>query len=297
MTDHFADRYVAAANALGTSLCVGLDPHLELIPVECRVDATRPGSERTAAGVHDFLSQVIDECAGRVAIVKPQIAFFEQLGWRGLRVLEQVTTHARERGLLVLLDAKRGDIGSTAAAYARAYLHPDSPCRVDAITLNPYLGLDSLKPFMTASARHGVGLFILAKTSNPGAGDFQDLRVDDQPVFERVARALQVPAAGLVGASGWSNLGVVAGATYPTDLARLRQLLPSSLLLVPGFGAQGGGAPVRVAGPSADTDSFNGSIVSSSRALLFGASGSMWRDGFRARLESAREQLGAANER
>src|SRR6185503_2677329 len=125
----FGDRLSAAVDRCGNCLCVGLDPHLDLLPAELEAQAEAPQSERTAAAVRRFLSVVIEECAGRVPIVKPQAAFFEQLGWRGIQVLEQLVALASSRGLLVVLDAKRGDIGSTAAAYARAYFGPASPCK------------------------------------------------------------------------------------------------------------------------------------------------------------------------
>jgi orotidine-5'-phosphate decarboxylase len=237
-----------------------------------------------------------------VAIVKPQIAFFEQLGWRGLRALERLVGLARARGLLVLLDAKRGDIGTTAKAYAQSYLWPSSPCRADALTVNPYLGLDSLEPFLEASGEHGVGVFVLARTSNPGAADFQSLPVDGVPVYERVARALAPAAEALRGASGWSNLGVVAGATYPEESERLRRVLPHSLFLVPGYGAQGASLADALRGFVRVEGRLEGGMISSSRAILFGsgpvqASAALgiadWKRGLCERLEAARREIAA----
>lgn len=268
--ESFADRFVAAARRLDTPLCVGLDPHLERVPKRFGVRPDAPASAETADGVLAFAREVLAACADRVAVVKPQIAFFEQLGWRGIEVLEKLSAHCRERGLLVLLDAKRGDIGSTAAAYARAYLAPGSPSRADAITLNPYLGLDSLEPFGQASRDHGVGLFVLARTSNAGAHDFQSRRVEGgAPLYETVASALAPLAESLVGASGFSTLGVVAGATYPEEARRLRAILPRSLFLVPGYGAQG--APVSQALASFVTRGgrLEGGLINSSRAILY----------------------------
>jgi orotidine-5'-phosphate decarboxylase len=299
---HFADRYIDAARRLESPLCVGLDPHLEGIPHGFGVRPAEPASDASADGVEQFLTMVLDTCAGKVPIVKPQIAFFEQLGWRGLRVLERLVAHARDRGLLVLLDAKRGDIGTTATAYAQSYLWPSSPCRADALTVNPYLGLDSLEPFVAASRAHGVGLFVLARTSNPGASDFQSLRVDGVPLYERVATALAPVAAGLSGASGWSNLGVVAGATYPEESERLRHLLPNSLFLVPGYGAQGGSLADALRGFVRRDARLEGGLISSSRGILFGtgpmrasaaASIADWHLGFADRLEAARREVSA----
>lgn len=236
-----------------------------------------PFDPRTPDAVESFLKAVVDRLADRVAIVKPQIAFFEQLGWPGLRVLASVVEHCRARGLLVLLDAKRGDIGSTAAAYAAAYLGPRAPLAVDALTLNPYLGGDSLAPFVDAARLEGRGLFVLVKTSNPGAGDFQDRGIDGGGrLYEEVAAALREGSESLRGpATGFSSLGVVVGATYPEDSLRVRERLPWSLFLVPGYGAQGAGARDAVAGFVAGPGGRReGGVVSSSRAVLFPPAGS-----------------------
>jgi orotidine-5'-phosphate decarboxylase len=290
---HFADRFVEASRRLGTPLCVGLDPHLELIPAEFGVLPGTPNSPRSVDGVRRFLGEVLQECVGRVSIIKPQIALFEQLGWRGIEALEELVVLARKQGLLVILDAKRGDIGSTAAGYARAYLLSDSPCRVDALTVNPYLGLDSLAPFIAASRESGAGVFVLAQTSNAGAADFQAQLIDGRPLSEHVAATLARDASAAIGRLGWSALGIVAGATFPEPARRLRRLLPHSLFLVPGFGAQGAGATTALASFVPGPCGLEGGFVSSSRALLFGgecASGD-WRAGLRARLVAAIQQL------
>jgi orotidine-5'-phosphate decarboxylase len=250
MTNPFGDRLSAAIARCRTCLCVGLDPHLSLLPAELGARTDEPQSESTATAVSCFLSAVIEECAGRVPSVKPQAAFFEQLGWRGIRVMEETVRLASSLGLLVILDAKRGDVGSTAMAYSSAYLSPSSPCKVDAITLNPYLGLDSLKPFFDTARAAGAGLFVLAKTSNAGSGLFQDRISDGKPMFLHVAESLRPYAAELTGASGWSSLGVVAGATYPEHAAAIREALPSSFLLSPGIGSQ----PPRRASKSSSDD-------------------------------------------
>jgi orotidine-5'-phosphate decarboxylase len=237
-----------------------------------------------------------------VPIIKPQIAFFEQLGWRGLRTLERLVAHARERGLLVLLDAKRGDIGSTAQAYAQSYLWPDSPCRADALTVNPYLGLDTLGPFVEASKAHGAGVFVLARTSNPGAADFQSLRVDGVPLFQRVAEALAPIADSLRGSSGWSSLGVVAGATYPAESEQLRLALPHALFLVPGYGAQGASLAAALRSFVPGKGQLEGGMINSSRGILFGngpvaacaaTSVADWHRGLAERLEATRRELAA----
>jgi orotidine-5'-phosphate decarboxylase len=300
---HFADRYIEAARRLGNPLCVGLDPHLEGIPHGFGVRLDDPASDASADGVEKFFVEVLDSCAGKVPIVKPQIAFFEQLGWRGLRALERLMAHARDRGLLVLLDAKRGDVGTTAKAYAQSYLWPSSPCRADALTVNPYLGLDSLEPFVEASRSHGVGVFVLARTSNPGGADFQSLSIDGTPLYERVARALGPLAEALRGSSGWSNIGVVAGATFPEESERLRRVLPHSLFLVPGYGAQGASLADALRGFVRSAGRVEGGLISSSRGMLFGSgpvrasaasSVADWHRGLAERIEAARREAATA---
>jgi orotidine-5'-phosphate decarboxylase len=299
---HFADQFIEAARRIGNPLCVGLDPHLEGIPHGFGVRLDDLASDESANGVESFFSAVIDTCAGKVPIIKPQIAFFEQLGWRGLRALERLVAHARDRGLLVLMDAKRGDIGSTAQAYAQSYLWPSSPWRSDALTVNPYLGLDSLEPFLAASRANGVGVFVLARTSNPGGADFQNLRVDGVPLYQRVSQALAPLSESLRGSSGWSNLGVVAGATYPAESEQLRRALPHALFLVPGYGAQGGSLDAALAPFVRGKTQLEGGMINSSRGILFGtgpvaasaaSSVADWHRGLAERLEATRRELAA----
>jgi orotidine-5'-phosphate decarboxylase len=245
----FADRFVQRARQLGHPLCVGVDPHLGLIPPAFRVGAMQPGAPETAAAVETFCLALLDRVVGRVAVVKPQSACFEALGPEGAGVLARVLAAARERGLLVLLDAKRGDIGSTAESYAAAYLRKGAPFVCDALTVNVYLGLDTLQPFIEAACESAGGIFVVLRSSNPGAGDLQDLTVSEQPVYEHLAHALATRAAALRGSeTEWSGLGVVVGATWPEQSRRVREILPRSLFLVPGYGAQGGGAEGSVAG-------------------------------------------------
>ena len=295
---HFADQLITRVRSLRHPLCVGLDPHLGQIAPLFRRGAMAPGDPQTAAAVQDFLFAFVDRLEGRVAVVKPQIAFFEQLGWRGLQVLEQVVARCKQRGLLVLLDAKRGDIGSTAAGYARSYLTQDAPLKVDAITLNAYLGLDTLEPFAVT----GAGLFVLVRTSNPGAGDLQDLQTLDGPVYVRMARNLQPLCQRLVGDTGWSNLGVVVGATWPKQALAVREALPRALFLVPGFGAQGGSAEAAVRGFVPGPQGLEGGVVNSSRGLLFPAasqtdSAAVWEQAIDEAVAESIEALGDAIQR
>ena len=256
---------------LGHPLCAGLDPHRDLLPPLFRRGSMAARDPETTAAVEEFLLAVLDRLEGRVAAVKPQSAFFEALGARGFAALERVAARARERNLAVVLDAKRGDIGSTADAYAHAYLEPGAACEVDALTLSPYLGLDSLRPFADRALRYGRGLFVLAHTSNPGAADYQERNLEKGgPLYTAVAESLVPLCEELVGPdTGWSSLGIVSGATYPEPAARLRELLPRALFLVPGYGAQGGSADDAVRSFVPGPAGREGGLVNSSRGLLF----------------------------
>ena len=302
---NFADTLIARVRELGHPLCVGLDPHLDLVPPVFRRGTMKPRDPDTVASVKDFLVAVMDRVAGRVAIVKPQIAFFEQLGWRGMRLLAELVEGGRRRDLLVLLDAKRGDIGSTADGYVRAYLSADAAMPVDAITLNPYLGLDTLEPFAAAAEKNARGLFVIAKTSNPGSGDFQDHivegdRVQGAPLYEDVAALLAPMALRLVGPkTGWSSLGLVVGATYPDQADKVRDRVPKALFLVPGYGSQGGAARDSIRGFAPGPNGLEGGIVNSSRAILFPSDGNTddaaaWEKAVDAAIGAAVDELGEA---
>lgn len=297
---HFADALIARVRALGHPLCVGLDPILDHIPAVFRRSSMHPRDPQTARAVEEFLLAVLDRVGNKVAVVKPQSAFFEQLGWRGIQVLETVVTGARERGLLVLLDAKRGDIGSTAEGYARAYLDPDGGLPVDALTVNPYMGRDTLEPYVRNAEQYGRGVFVLVKTSNPGSGDYQDRDVGGAPLYDVVANSLNDIAARLAGPqTGWSSLGVVVGATYPEQARRIRVALPRAVFLMPGYGAQGGGAADAVSAFVRGPHGLEGGLVSSSRATLFPPAADTgdaraWERVVDSTIDAAIGQLGAA---
>jgi len=299
---HFADDLMARTREIGHPLCAGIDLHLGLVPALFQRGSMAATDPATPAAVEALALAFLDRLAGKVAAVKPQIAFFEQLGSQGLAALERVMAAARERELLIVLDAKRGDIGSTAEGYARAYLEPGAAAEADAITLNAYMGLDTLAPFIERASAYGRGLFVLAKTSNPGSGDLQDRLLEKEgPVYEALAESLIPLAEQLQGpATGWSSLGIVAGATYPEQAERLRILLPSALFLVPGYGAQGASAREAVRGFVPGPRGLEGGLVNSSRALLFpeaaqGASdASAWERAVDEAIDRAAAELSAA---
>jgi orotidine-5'-phosphate decarboxylase len=221
----------------------------------------------------------VDAVAPYVVAVKPQIAFFEALGADGVRVFEELCVYSRAAGLQVIVDAKRGDIGSTARAYAAAYLESTNggPPMADALTVNPYLGRDSLDPYLAACRREGAGIFCVVKTSNTGGREVQDLALSDgRRVWHQVAELVAEWGSDLVGERGLSSVGAVIGATHPRAVGEARRLLPRSILLLPGVGAQGA-TPADVA--RAFTSGPASALVSVSRNVIyaFRVSGMDWR--------------------
>jgi orotidine-5'-phosphate decarboxylase len=267
-TATFADRLADAVERKRSQLVVGLDPRLELLPVELRGEAVS-GRDAAAHAYGRFCCGIVDAVAPYVVAVKPQLAFFETLGGEGIAALERVCGYAREAGLLVLADGKRGDIGSTARAYAAAYLEPRDgvPPLADALTVNTYLGADSVEPFLQACRLHGAGVFCLVRTSNAGASDVQELTLSDgRPVWQQVAELVAEWGADLVGDRGLSSVGAVVGATVPRAVAEARKLLPRSVLLLPGVGAQGA-RPADVA--RAFTSGPASALVTASRSVIY----------------------------
>jgi orotidine-5'-phosphate decarboxylase len=244
ITASFADRVAEAVERKRSQLLVGLDPRPELLPIELR-GATHISRASAAEACERFCRGVVDAVAQYVVGVKPQLAYFEALGADGVRAFETVCEYARAAGLLVVADGKRGDIGSTARAYAEAYVEPreGEPPVADALTVNPYLGRDSLEPFLAACRRSGAGLFCLVKTSNSGSADIQDLLLSDgRPLWHQVAELVGDWGEAVVGQRGLSSVGAVVGATFPRAIGEARRLLPRAILLLPGIGAQGAGA-------------------------------------------------------
>lgn len=265
---NFADRLAEAVTRKRSQLVVGLDPRLDLLPMELRGEAVL-GRAAAASSVARFCKGIVDAVGPYVVAVKPQSAFFEALGSDGFRALEEVCGYARSAGLLVLLDAKRGDIGSTSRAYAEAYLEPgnDATALGDAITASPYLGLDSVEPFLAACRRHDAGVFFLVRTSNAGAADVQDLALSDgRPLWHHVAELVHEWGSQLVGDEGMSSVGAVVGATHPRAVSEARRMLPQSPLLLPGVGAQGA-TPADVA--RAFTAGPASALVTASRSVIF----------------------------
>jgi orotidine-5'-phosphate decarboxylase len=235
----FTTRLAAAVTARHTPACIGLDPRRDALPPA--LGAKSSDDPAALASIFTrFCRDVIDVVAPLVPIVKPQLACFEALGPHGMAALADVIAHAHARGLLVLADGKRGDIGSTAEAYAEGWLA--GPWAADALTVNPYLGLDAIEPFVKTAAARDAGMFVLVKTSNPGSKDFQDLVCDGRTNYEHVAAGVEALAVRTAAGGRYGAVGAVVGATWPKQLDDLRTAMPHAWLLVPGFGRQGGRA-------------------------------------------------------
>jgi orotidine-5'-phosphate decarboxylase len=269
---HFADRLITAVRRVGNPVLVGIDPRAEDLPEGFldRFPADRAG---VAEALRVFGRGVVDAVTGLAPAVKFQSAFYEMFGPEGMAALHDSARHAKEQGLVVILDGKRNDIGSTAEAYARAYVgrspvgnRLEPAWTADAVTVSPYLGSDGIYPFIKTAERENKGVFVLVRTSNATAGEFQDLVADGKPVYRHVADHLARWAGEHRGGSGYSLVGAVVGATYPGQLAELREALPGVLFLVPGYGAQGGSAADTAA--AFDADGL-GAVVNSSRGLTF----------------------------
>ncbi len=268
MPEHFADRLMDAIVAKSSRVCVGIDPVIERLPAHLQPSSSHAQADRIAA-VRGFCTAILCAVADHCAVAKPNSAFFEALGPSGIELLQEVVAEARSAGLLVIVDAKRADIGSTAEAYARA-VFSDVPAEEgglpDAVTVNPYLGSDGVRPFIEMAERAGGGVFVLVKTSNPSSAEIQDLDAGGKPVYRHVAELVDDWGAERIGASGYSSVGAVVGATWPAQLVELRAIMPHTPLLVPGYGAQGGGAGDVV---GAFDDNGLGAIVNSSRGIIY----------------------------
>lgn len=255
-------------------ICVGLDPMLSYIPEHILKQSFQEFGETlegAADAIWHFNKEIVDHTCDLIPSVKPQIAMYEQFGIEGLKVYEKTVRYCQEKGLLVIGDAKRGDIGSTSAAYATAHLGKvkvgNSICtafNTDFLTVNPYLGTDGVKPFVDVCKAEDKGLFVLVKTSNPSSGEFQDQLVNGRPVYELVAEKVVEWGADCMDGV-YSNVGAVVGATYPEMSRILRKLMPTTYFLVPGYGAQGGTAADLK--PCFNEDGL-GAIVNSSRGII-----------------------------
>ncbi len=265
MATNFADRLFGAVEEKNSRVCVGLDPRVSQLPPPI-LEQYPNAAEAVVAFCRDICAAV----AEHAAVVKLQSAYFETLGRSAFSTLWAVVAEAHRAGLPAIVDAKRGDIGPTAEAYAQAFFGGE--IAADALTVNPYLGSDGIMPFVDAAEEKGAGVFVLVKTSNPSSGDLQDLRLEGgyHRVYQHVGEEVRLMGAHLRGECGYSAVGAVVGATYPEQLAELRRDLPGVPFLVPGYGAQGAGPEEVVA--AFDKDGW-GAVVNASRSIIFAYQG------------------------
>src|SRR5580658_9822011 len=252
---NFADRLADASRLKDSVVVLGIDPQL---------DASGAPGVPANYTLARFCCEIVEACAGSAIAVKPQLAFYEARGLEGMRAFCEVVKTARRLGLITIADAKRGDIGSTSAAYAEAFLG-NGDFASDAVTVNPYQGSDAVMPFI-AKVPSGRGVFVLVRNSNPSSGEFQDRATPTAPLWEAVAERVRGWGGDFIGVCGLSQIGVVMGATYPEHARRARELMPNTFILVPGYGAQGASEADAVAAARPDG---SGIIVNSSRGLMY----------------------------
>ncbi len=270
----YIQRLHKAVTEKKTPALVGLDPRFSQLPQSVIDSAKKRCSgnqnEVKATAYEEFCCRIIDVVSPLVPAVKPQVAFFEQCGSSGMTALARVMIHARQQGLIVIADAKRGDIGSTADAYADAWLSGEdpetAPFASDALTVNPYLGKDTLEPFTRVAKERNAGIYILVRTSNPGAGTFQDQQSESGLLYEHVAKLVEELAVESSEGDAYGSIGAVIGATYPEELTSLRKSMPHTPFLIPGYGSQGGGVSDVL--PGFQSNGL-GALINSSRGINF----------------------------
>ena len=263
---------------------IGLDPRYEMIP-KCITQKYAPTLEGASKAIIEFNKRLIDATYDIIPAVKPQIAFYEMLGIEGMKAFKETCEYAKQKGMLVIADIKRGDIGSTAEGYSNAFLgktkigsKEERIFDVEFVTLNPYMGIDSIKPFIEDCKKYNKGIFILIKTSNPSSGDIQDVKMKDgEELYTKVAKLVENWGEDLRGEYGYSSVGGVVGATYPEQLESLRKVAPHTFFLIPGYGAQGGKA--NDIAKAFDSNGIGG-IVNSSRGLMCAYKSDLWKDKF-----------------
>ena len=278
------DKLIEKIKETGNPTVMGLDPRYEMLP-ECVTNKYPKTLEGVAQAIIEYNKALIDETCDIIPAIKPQIAFYEMFGVPGMKAFEETCKYAKEKGMIVIVDAKRGDIGSTAAGYSNAYLGKtkigdieESIFDVDFITVNPYMGTDCVKPFIEDCKKYNKGLFILVKTSNPSSGELQDIKLESgEEVYTNVAKLVEKWGEELRGEYNYSSIAAVVGATYPKQLEDIRKTAPHTFFLIPGYGAQGG-KPEDIA-LGFDKNGLGG-IVNASRSLMCAYKSDRWKDEF-----------------
>ena len=279
------DKLIDKIKKTDNPTVMGLDPRYEMIP-KCVTDKYPKTLEGVSKAIVEFNKELIDATYDIIPAVKPQIAFYEMFGIPGMEAFKETCKYAKEKGLCVIADIKRGDIGSTAAGYSNAYLGKTTIGEtmqeiydVDFVTVNPYMGTDCVKPFIEDCKKYDKGIFILVKTSNPSSGELQDLKLENgKEVYLEVASLVKKWGEDLIGNYGYSSVAAVVGATYPEQLSQIRKAIPNTFFLIPGYGAQGGKAEdIAIA---FDKNKLGG-IVNASRSLMCAYKSDLWKDKYK----------------
>ena len=278
------DQLIEKIKIMKNPTVIGLDPRYEMLP-KCVKDKYPKTLEGVGQAIIEYNKALIDAIYDIISAIKPQIAFYEMYGIPGMQAFKVTCEYAKQKGMFVIADIKRGDIGSTAQGYSNAYLgktkieeNEQSLYDIDFVTVNPYMGTDCVKPFIDDCKKYNKGLFILVKTSNPSSGELQDVKLENgEEVYTRVAKYVEKWGEELRGEYNYSSISAVVGATYPEQLKQLRQIAPHTYFLIPGYGAQGGKAEDIALG--FDENGLGG-IVNASRSLMCAYKSEMWKDKF-----------------
>lgn len=278
------DELINKIKQMNNPTVIGLDPRYDILP-ECIKRKYPQTVEGACKGLLEFNKALIDATSDIIPAVKPQIAFYEMFGIEGMKVFDETCKYAKSKGMIVIADMKRGDIGSTAQAYSNAAIGKTtigdmnhSIFDVEFVTVNPYLGTDGVKPFIDDCAKYGKGIFVLVKTSNKSSGEIQDLKTENgEELYKKVAKLVDEWGKDLIGVHGYSSISAVVGATYPKQLGELRKMLPHTYFLIPGYGAQGGKAEDIALG--FDKNGLGG-IINASRSLMCAYKSEDWKDKF-----------------
>ena len=278
------DRLINKIKETNNPTVIGLDPRYELLP-KCVLEKYPNTMEGVSQAIIEYNKALIDETCDVIPAVKPQIAFYEMFGIPGMKAFEETCKYAKQKGMIVIADIKRGDIGSTAQGYSNAYLgktkigeKEESIFDVDFVTVNPYMGTDCVKAFIEDCKKYDKGIFILVKTSNPSSGELQDVKLENgEEVYVKVAKLVEEWGKELRGEYGYSSIAAVVGATYPKQLKEIREIAPHTYFLIPGYGAQGGKAEDIALG--FDKNGLGG-IVNASRSLMCAYKSELWKDKF-----------------
>lgn len=278
------DILIEKIKETGNPTVMGLDPRYEMLP-KCVTEKYPTTLEGVAQAIVEYNKALIDATCDIIPAIKPQIAFYEMYGIPGMQAFKETCEYAKQKGMIVIADIKRGDIGSTAQGYSNAYLgktkigeNEESIYDIDFVTVNPYMGTDCVKPFIEDCKKYNKGLFILVKTSNPSSGELQDLKLENgEEVYTRVAKLVENWGEELRGEYNYSSIAAVVGATYPEQLKQIRETAPHTYFLIPGYGAQGG--KVEDIALGFDKNGLGG-IVNASRSLMCAYKSDKWKDKF-----------------